>query len=390
MSPARATAPAPGTRPPNRRELVRAAAADLFARDGFANVAMAEVAAAVNVGPSALYRHWSGKDDLLFDILSTALDSLVADLPAAGAADLPDIARQLATRALDHRSIGVLLQRESRHLGLDATAQIRAKRRRLTGWLTAELSAARPELSTAQVELLGLCAIDAVSSVSFHRLELPRPAYLDLLAELGTRVLALPPGAGDPRDARPRRASDVARADEILDCAVRLFAERGYAEVSTDDIGGAAGIAGPTIYHYFPSKQAVLVAAMRRCTAQLREAMRLAQEHGTDSTDALRRLTDAYVDLALDHPDLITVLITETVHLHDELGSRTVREVQRAYIADWVALAAAHRPSEDPTVTRIKVQAAQMLANDVSRTPRLRRIPGFRSTVRNAAWALQQ
>ncbi len=41
-------------------------------------------------------------------------------------------------------------------------------------------------------------------------------------------------------------------------------------------------------------------------------------------------------------------------------------------------------------MARVKVQAAQMMANDVARTPRLRRIPGLRATVREAAWLLQQ
>src|SRR5581483_3803370 len=239
-------------------------------------------------------------------------------------------------------------------------------------WLTGTVSVARPELSTGQAELLGLCAIDAVSSVSFHRLELPRSDYVDLLAELARRVMQLPMRTDDDRQARPRCVREPTRADEILDGAVRLFAQRGYAAVSTDDIGAAVGIAGPTIYHHFQNKQAVLIAAMERSTSELREAMARARQEGTGPADILRRLSDSYVDLTLDNPDLITVLITETVHLRDELGSRAVRGTQRAYIADWVALARAHNPADDPTVTRIKVQAAQMLANDVARTRRLR------------------
>ena len=64
--------PPRGTRPANRRELLRQAATDLFARRGYANVAMSDVAAAVNVGPSAVYRHYPGKAELLFGKYKTS------------------------------------------------------------------------------------------------------------------------------------------------------------------------------------------------------------------------------------------------------------------------------------------------------------------------------
>ena len=68
--------PARGTRPPNRRQLIIDAATDLFCRKGYANVAMGDVAEAVAIGPSALYRHFRGKQDLLATVVGAALDTL--------------------------------------------------------------------------------------------------------------------------------------------------------------------------------------------------------------------------------------------------------------------------------------------------------------------------
>ena len=59
-----ATAPPHGTRPTNRRALTLAAAARLFHESGYQNVAMSDIADAVNVRPSALHRHFSNKDEL--------------------------------------------------------------------------------------------------------------------------------------------------------------------------------------------------------------------------------------------------------------------------------------------------------------------------------------
>src|ERR1700758_5718342 len=43
----------------------------------------------------------------------------------------------------------------------------------------------------------------------------------------------------------------------ITDVALRLFADRGFAEVSVDDVAGAAGIARRTLFRYYPSKNAI-------------------------------------------------------------------------------------------------------------------------------------
>lgn len=385
----RATAPARGTRPRNRRELLRQAAAELFAERGYANVSMADVAGAVNVGPSALYHHYPSKTDLLYDAIDGALERTVSQLPAGEAPELSEIAAFLAADVLDNRALGVLWQRESRNLRKADRDRLSTKFVHINRWLTGALAARRPELTPAQAELLAVCALHAITSVAFHHLSLPRGQYERLLADLATRVMLMdPPPAG--AETRGRRPAKRTRADEIIDAAIGLFARRGYAEVSIDEIGAAVGIAGPSIYNHFAGKHDILVAGMLRGHDRLREGLRAAREEGTDPADVLRRLSDSYVDLTLDQTDLIGAMITEAVHLDGEAGARQIRDVQRAYISDWVAIARAHRPSDSPTVARIKVQAAQMMANDVARASRLRRVPGLRATVREVAWLLHQ
>src|SRR2546421_230925 len=59
------------------------------------------------------------------------------------------------------------------------------------------------------------------------------------------------------------------RRDEILEIAVGLFASRGYHGVSMDDIGAAAGVTGPALYHHFAGKEAMLAAALIPVSEQL-------------------------------------------------------------------------------------------------------------------------
>ena len=48
-------------------------------------------------------------------------------------------------------------------------------------------------------------------------------------------------------------------ADDILERACELFDSKGYGDTSLQDIADAVGIARPSIYHYFASKEAILV-----------------------------------------------------------------------------------------------------------------------------------
>lgn len=48
------------------------------------------------------------------------------------------------------------------------------------------------------------------------------------------------------------------RRDDIIQTAARLFDEVGYAKASMRDLAEAVGIAKPTLYHYFASKDAIL------------------------------------------------------------------------------------------------------------------------------------
>lgn len=389
MTSTRITPPPRGTRPRNRRDLIRDTAAALFAEHGYDQVSLSALADAVNVGQSALYRHYSGKAELLYDATDVGLTRILTTLTEAQSAGPATMVAALVDHVLDDRSIGVLWQRESRNLPPAQRSVLRQKVRLANESLAAAVGASRPDLTAGQAELLAASAIDAATSISFHHLTVPRPEFETLLVDMCMRVLRLEPSrVSATRRATPRRAP-ASRPDELVDASIRLMAERGYAAVSIDDIGEAVGIAGPSVYKHFESKHDLLLEAMVRGTAQLTSDLDSAVARADSDDEPLRRISDAYVAMVLDHSDLIAVLIGETVHL-DEVSYERTRKVQRAVIDDWVAQLRSRNPADDATVARIKVQAAQMVANDIARTPHLRRVPGFRQTILDICWELQQ
>jgi len=70
--------------------------------------------------------------------------------------------------------------------------------------------------------------------------------------------------AAAPLPRPPRRRRKEARPDEILDAALDLFAAKGFAATRPDEIAARAGIAKGTLYLYFPSKDALFQAVVRR------------------------------------------------------------------------------------------------------------------------------
>ena len=59
------------------------------------------------------------------------------------------------------------------------------------------------------------------------------------------------------------------RERRIVKAAEKLFARKGYAEVAMEDVAASAGLAVGTIYNYFPSKSALLLAIVRSETESL-------------------------------------------------------------------------------------------------------------------------
>lgn len=66
-----------------------------------------------------------------------------------------------------------------------------------------------------------------------------------------------------PASAKPP-AAHPEKYDAILDAALRLFVERGFDGTAVPEIARAAQVAAGTIYHYFPSKVALVNVLYRR------------------------------------------------------------------------------------------------------------------------------
>lgn len=112
----------------------------------------------------------------------------------------------------------------------------------------------------------------------------------------------------------PMAATGPPTRDRLLAAALRLFATKGYAETSVGEIEAAAGLAPRrgTLYHYFPNKAALLVAAVEAQAAELDQLNELVQLLPLGDLRADLTLLARWTLLQLDtHRDLHRLLQRE-------------------------------------------------------------------------------
>jgi AcrR family transcriptional regulator len=131
-----------------------------------------------------------------------------------------------------------------------------------------------------------------------------------------------------------------------------------------DDIGAAAGVTGPALYHHFAGKEAMLAAALIPVSEQLLAGgqARIA-ESGENPGKALAALVDFHVEFALANPAVIALHLHELDRLPEE-PRRQIRRLQRLYVEEWVNTLTTLRGGElDAGEARVLAHAAFGLMN---------------------------
>jgi AcrR family transcriptional regulator len=109
----------------------------------------------------------------------------------------------------------------------------------------------------------------------------------------------MPSSAPLPTPAHARQRRKDARPQELLDAALALFVEKGYAATRSEEVAQRAGVSKGTLYLYFPSKEELLKAVIRQTlSADIAEGARLvAAMDGTAQHLLTEVLTQWWVDV---------------------------------------------------------------------------------------------
>ncbi|NIH78778.1 TetR/AcrR family transcriptional regulator [Amycolatopsis viridis] len=369
-------------RRPDRKDQLAGLAAELFRARGYHGVGINDIAAAAGITGPAVYRHFADKQAILAHVLlggvremEEATAAALSSLRRPDGAQVDRLLRGIAEASVERRDVAALWRWEGRHLAPEDQREIGRRSAALLAAWAKELMNVRADLQPADAELLCWAAMSVFGSVSVHRTSVARKRFAELLAALARRVLDVRlPDVADPPTAGSPGVGVVSRREQILSAAAELFQREGFHAVSMEDIGAAAGIAGPSVYRHFSSKAALLGAIARRAADRLLLDAERVRLSSADETEALRGLIGSYVRVLTGSAELAVSFSADAVTYAEE-ESAELRRIQRDYVAQWVGLLGAAQPSLNPREAKITVHTALTIANDLSRTRRVNQRP---------------
>jgi AcrR family transcriptional regulator len=100
-----------------------------------------------------------------------------------------------------------------------------------------------------------------------------------------------------------KRAERISQLERV---AARMFAERGFEAVGFEDIGATLDLRGPSLYHYFSSKEELFLACIRQSAREVASRLETICKQGSEPMETLRALFEEQVIIELrDYPEYV-------------------------------------------------------------------------------------
>jgi AcrR family transcriptional regulator len=89
-----------------------------------------------------------------------------------------------------------------------------------------------------------------------------------------------------------RQRRKETRPQELLDAALQLFVEKGFAATRSEEVARAAGVSKGTLYLYYPSKEELFKAVVRqKLSSLIAEGLEMVESHLGSTSELLVQLT---------------------------------------------------------------------------------------------------
>ncbi|WP_280343585.1 TetR/AcrR family transcriptional regulator [Nocardia neocaledoniensis] len=360
-------------RPKNRRAQIAATSAMAFGAAGYHGVSMEDIAAGLGISSAALYRHYPSKYALFREELLrvgeafTASVTVSAEATPAAADRLRHMLTGLIGATVENRATVTLVRWEGRYLEPADRLVLDEQRTAVLAALDTQLAALRPELTSADLRVLSTAMFGVITSIADHHAALPARTLTRLLSGACLALVedGLPPAATTSEQPTQVEIPASFKHELLLRKAVELFHERGYPNVSVEDIASAAGLsAASAVYRFYRGKSDILAAAFRRAADRVSGAIGPAVAGTPDSRAALDVLIDQFVTDTFDERALAVVYYAEFGHVPAEERA-VLRNIQRLSVQEWARLVREVRPTLAPAEARFLVHAAFAMIIDL-------------------------
>lgn len=124
----------------------------------------------------------------------------------------------------------------------------------------------------------------------------------------------------------PAIKSECPAFHALLDAAMRLFAEHGYHGVSMNQVALAAGVSKANVFHHFPNKETLFLAALRNAADRRSAVLEAGLQKNGDFAEGLTAFLTAHLD-SMNQEETASRLIMRAVTERDlPMSARNLAE----------------------------------------------------------------
>ena len=169
--------------------------------------------------------------------------------------------------------------------------------------------------------------------------------------------------------AKTKRIPRAIREQQMLDSAIRVFADLGYRSASMDTIARDANISKPMLYLYYGSKEELFSACVARESGRLIEGLTSAATGSDGPRDSLESVVQAFLEFVDANADSWTVVYRQAMAepvFRDEVEK--TRSVLVDLTADLLAQNSVESRSREvlQVVATALVGAGEAVANQIA------------------------
>jgi len=113
----------------------------------------------------------------------------------------------------------------------------------------------------------------------------------------------------------------------IVEKAMALFRERGFAGVSVKQIAKAAMVSEKTVFNYFPNKELIVLAGFQPVLLAFMDDIQRQIDEVTEPTEVLRNFSTNLAELSTANPEVTAIVMTELLTLDPERLALAMRYI---------------------------------------------------------------
>ncbi|MFT4562578.1 MAG: TetR/AcrR family hemagglutinin/protease transcriptional regulator [Gammaproteobacteria bacterium] len=117
---------------------------------------------------------------------------------------------------------------------------------------------------------------------------------------------------------RAARMSPAARRDQLVACAVRVFARSGIGNAGHAQVADEAGVSTPTVFLYLPNRQALIDCVLSEVDRYLGALVAEAASRSSTASGKLLAVTRAFARAIDTDPDYVKVFLNWGAVVHEE------------------------------------------------------------------------